>query len=157
MNEPRRRKARPAFAFFGLIAAAAGLVRAGEASYMAPADLASASGAEIYSHICQACHMSGGQGAIGAGHYPKLAGDPQLVSWEFVALTVVHGRNGMPAFGMRGNAGNSMMAFMSVRLSDTQIAKVVNYVRSHFGNTYKETVTAAQVAKLPHPGAEAER
>jgi mono/diheme cytochrome c family protein len=140
-----------------LIAAAAGLVRADEASYIAPADLASASGAEIYSHICQACHMSGGQGAIGAGHYPKLAGDPQLVSWEFVAWTVVRGRNGMPAFGRRGNAGNSIMAFMSVRLGDTQIAKVVNYVRSHFGNTYKETVTADQVAKLPHPGAETGR
>jgi len=157
MNDRCRRTVRQAFAMLWLIAATAGIARADDASVIAPAELASASGAEIYSHICQACHMPGGQGAVGAGHYPKLAGDPQLVSWEFVALTVVHGRNGMPAFGMRGDAGNPMMAFMSVRLSDTQIAKVVNYVRSHFGNNYQETVTADQVAKLPHPGAEAGR
>ena len=39
-------------------------------------------------------------------------------------------------------------------LSDAQIADVVNYVRSHFGNTYKPQVTAKQIAALPHPAAE---
>jgi hypothetical protein len=29
---------------------------------------------------------------------------------------------------------------------------VINYVRSHFGNKYKDKVTASQIAKLPHPG-----
>ena len=37
-------------------------------------------------------------------------------------------------------------------LSDEKIAEVVNYVRSHFGNKYKDKVTASQIAKLPHPG-----
>jgi mono/diheme cytochrome c family protein len=39
-------------------------------------------------------------------------------------------------------------------LTDAQIADVVNYVRSHFENAYKSTVTAKQVAALPHPSAE---
>jgi mono/diheme cytochrome c family protein len=87
--------------------------------------------------------MAQGEGAVGAGHYPALAGDPALASWRYAALTVIGGRNGMPAFGL--GAGDS---FLSAGLSDAQIAEVVNYVRSHFGNHYKEHVTAAQVAAL---------
>ena len=40
-------------------------------------------------------------------------------------------------------------------MSDQQVAEVINYVRSHFGNRYKERVSAAQVAQLPHPTAAA--
>jgi mono/diheme cytochrome c family protein len=108
-------------------------------------------GAEIYGHICQGCHMPGAQGAAGAGHYPKLAGDPALVSWQYVALTVLHGKNGMPAFGQQPTG--EVMDFLLVHLSDAQVADVVNYVRSNFGNHYKGSITAAQVAELPHPGA----
>jgi mono/diheme cytochrome c family protein len=74
--------------------------------------------------------MPGAQGAIGAGHYPKLAGDPALASWEYVATTVLGGRNGMPSFGVRANGEE---VFGAATLSDQQIAAVVNYVRSHFG------------------------
>jgi mono/diheme cytochrome c family protein len=115
------------------------------------ARLGNAGGAEIYGHICQGCHMPGAQGAAGAGHYPKLAGDPALVSWQYVALTVLHGKNGMPAFGQLPTG--EAMDFLLVHLSDAQVADVVNYVRSNFGNHYKGRITAAQVAALPHPGA----
>jgi mono/diheme cytochrome c family protein len=108
-----------------------------------------ASGAEIYGHICQSCHMPQAQGAVGAGHYPKLAGDPALVSWQYAALTVLNGKNGMPAFGLP--ADQFEFVFGAVHLSDAQVAEVVNYVRSHFGNKWKGSVTAAQVAALPHP------
>ena len=114
------------------------------------AAVAGGSGAEVYSHICQGCHMPEGQGAVGAGHYPKLAGDPALVSWEYVATTVLGGRNGMPSFGARANGE---VVFGAATLSDQQIADVVNYVRSHFGNTYKDKITVSQIASLPHPGA----
>jgi mono/diheme cytochrome c family protein len=106
------------------------------------------SGEETYTQICQGCHMPKGQGAVGAGHYPKLAGDPALASWEFVAVTVLGGRNGMPAFGSPVSGQTDRFA---VQLNDQQVADVVNYVRSHFGNTYKDKVTAVQVAKLAHP------
>lgn len=108
----------------------------------------SGSGEDIYSHICQGCHMPQGQGASGAGHYPKLAGDPALVSWQFVAVTVLGGRNGMPPFGLPPGGEPDRFA---VQLNDAQIAAVVNYVRTHFGNHYKEKVTAAEVAQLLHP------
>ena len=115
---------------------------------MTKAGALNGSGEEIYTHICQGCHMSQGQGASGAGHYPKLAGDPALVSWAFVAVTVLGGRNGMPSFGLPPAGPRDRFI---VQLSDQQIADVVNYVRSHFGNTYKDKVTAEGVAKLPHP------
>ena len=107
-------------------------------------------GEEVYSQICQGCHMPEGQGAVGAGHYPKLAGDPALASWQYVAMTVLSGRNGMPSFGEPAHRDPG--AFGAVHLSDQKVAEVVNYVRSHFGNKYKDKVTASQVAKLPHPG-----
>jgi mono/diheme cytochrome c family protein len=106
-----------------------------------------AGGAQTYAHICQGCHMPEGQGAVGAGHYPKLAGNTALVSWQYVALTVLNGKNGMPAFG----AATDQSFFGSPHLSDAQIADVVNYVRSHFGNHWKDKATSAQVAALPHP------
>jgi mono/diheme cytochrome c family protein len=113
-----------------------------------------AGGADIYSHTCQGCHMAQGQGAVGAGHYPNLAGNSALVSWQYVALTVLNGKKGMPAFGVPGDP--PIFPFGAVRLNDAQVADVVNYVRSHFGNKWKGNVTADQVAALPHPSATAD-
>ncbi len=93
--------------------------------------------------------MPGGVGAVGAGRYPKLAGDPALVSWQYVALTVLNGKNGMPPFGL---PADQVMETRAAHLSDAQIADVVNYVRTSFGNRYKDKATPAQVAGLPHPG-----
>jgi mono/diheme cytochrome c family protein len=113
------------------------------------AAIGSLSGEQIYNHICQGCHMSGAQGAVGAGAYPKLAANKKFVSWEFVALTVLNGRSGMPPFGLPADQAPSR-----THLTDAQIAEVVNYVRSHFENKYKANVTARQIAALPHPAAE---
>ena len=68
-------------------------------------------GAEIYVHLRQGCHMPQGQGAAGAGHYPSLARSGDLAGrlGQLVAATVVlNGRNGMPAFGhsQRSNPSN---------------------------------------------------
>ena len=113
--------------------------------------ISSLNGEQIYEHICQGCHMPGGQGAAGAGAFPKLATNKNFVSWRFVALTVLDGRNGMPPFGYPEGQG---MRSGPAHLTDAQIADVVNYVRSHFGNAYKAEVTAKQIAALPHPAAE---
>lgn len=131
-----------------LTAGAAAVASADDSSFASVASLSDINGADIYSHICQGCHMSHGEGAVGAGHYPKLAGNPTLASWRYVALTVLDGRNGMPAFSAPANL---VWDGPTVHLSDAQVADVVNYVRSHFGNTYKDRVTASEVAKLPHP------
>jgi mono/diheme cytochrome c family protein len=95
--------------------------------------------------------MPDAKGAIGAGKYPALAGDATLASAQFMAITLLQGRRNMPAFGGNGDMG----VFFSVpTLTDEQIAAVINYVRSHFGNHFKGAITPAQVAalrqSLPH-------
>ena len=116
-------------------------------SYYVPA-LKTADGAQIYTHICQGCHMPAGQGATGAGHYPALAGDPALSSASFVALTLLQGRRNMPRFALRADADE--LYFALPVLSDAQVAAVTNYVRPHFGNHYSDPITTAEVKALPH-------
>ena len=149
MKTPLSRVGFTALAALLLGAAAAVTARADDSSFTSSAGLGSASGEEIYSRICQGCHMAQGQGAVGAGHYPKLAGNERLAAWQYAAVTVLGGRDGMPPFGL---PADQVREIRTVHLSDAQVAEVVNYVRSHFGNAYTDTVSAEQVAALPHPG-----
>jgi mono/diheme cytochrome c family protein len=134
-----------------VLAAVAATAHADSPLFTSRASLSSLTGQQIYEHICQGCHMPAGQGAVGAGFYPKLAANKNFVAWQFVATTVLNGRSGMPPFGFPANEGARSGAS---HLSDAQVADVVNYVRGHFGNTYKPDVTAQQVSLLPHPAAE---
>ena len=102
-------------------------------------------GRQIYEHICQGCHMPDGGGAVGAGRYPALAKDPTLVSRQFMALTILTGRRNMPAFGAKHAVG---FGGPPVTLTEAQIAAVVNYVRTNFGNHYTDAITAAEVVAL---------
>ena len=88
-------------------------------------------GQVIYRTVCQGCLMADAQGAVGAGAYPTLANDPELAEAEYPVLVVVNGSKGMPPFGKL--------------LDDEQVAAVVNYVRSHFGNSYPDSVSPAAV------------
>ena len=135
------------------VIAATATAHADSPLFTSRATLSSLTGQQIYEHICQACHMHGGQGASGAGFYPKLSADKNLASWRFVALTVLNGRNGMPPFGNPAADASEARAG-APHLSDAQIADVVNYVRGHFGNAYKPEVTAKEISLLPHPAAE---
>jgi mono/diheme cytochrome c family protein len=102
-------------------------------------------GRQIYQNICQGCHMADGGGAMGAGHYPALAKDPTLVSRQYMALTILAGRRNMPAFGAKHAIG---FGGPPVTLTEAQIAAVINYVRTNFGNHYKDSITAAEVVAL---------
>ena len=119
--------------------------RAAVPSIFNPAPFDTTDGRQIYEHICQGCHMPDAGGAVGAGHYPALANDPTLVSRQFMALTLLNGRRNMPAFGAKHAIG---FTGPPATLSSAQIAAVVNYVRTHFGNHYKDMITAAEVATL---------
>jgi mono/diheme cytochrome c family protein len=88
-------------------------------------------GEALYVNVCQACHMSKGEGAVGAGRYPALANNERLKAGGYPIYTVLHGQKGMSSFGRM--------------LSDDQVAAVVNYVRTHFGNNYTDAVTAQDV------------
>ena len=89
-------------------------------------------GAELFSNVCAACHQPDAKGAVGAAAYPPLADDKKLVSTEFVLTVLLRGLKGMPPVG-------EMM-------SDVQVADVVTYVRTHFGNAYPGTVSAADAS-----------
>jgi mono/diheme cytochrome c family protein len=89
------------------------------------------SGEELYRAACQGCHMQDARGAVGAGAYPAFVADAKLETAGYPILLVVRGRKAMPAFGYA--------------LNDDQVAAVVNYVRSHFGNSYTDEVSAADV------------
>lgn len=90
-------------------------------------------GAAVYENVCQACHLANAKGAVGAGRIAALANNPNLKYPEYPIAVVTGGKGAMPWF--RG------------QLTDQQIADVITYVRTHFGNNYKTTVTAAQVAE----------
>jgi len=114
-----------------------------DAAFLAQKDIPHATGEQIFTHVCQACHMPDGKGAVGAGHYPALANNPKLASAAYPVVMVVNGRGAMPSFG-----GG---------LSDAQIADVVNYVRTHFGNAYTDALRPEDVkpfhpAKPPEEG-----
>jgi mono/diheme cytochrome c family protein len=103
--------------------------QSGDARFSSPTRFMVATGEGLYADLCQGCHMPGGVGAVGAGAYPALAMNPKLASAAYPLALVVNGRNGMPPFGDL--------------LTDQQVAAVVNYVRSHFGNGFADEATAA--------------
>jgi mono/diheme cytochrome c family protein len=107
--------------------------------------LGTSSGEAVYTQICQGCHMPEGRGAVGAGYYPAFAGNPTLASSRYMAATILNGRRNMPSFEQHAN---NEFFFPPTWLTDTQIANVVNYIRSHFGNHYTDSISAADVAAL---------
>lgn len=88
-------------------------------------------GEAIFKNVCQGCHMPDAKGAVGAGMYPALAKNPKLEVAGYPVSVVVNGQKAMPALGGM--------------FSDQQVADVVNYIRTHFGNNYKDKVTPADV------------
>jgi mono/diheme cytochrome c family protein len=119
--------------------------RAGPAGIFDSTTLTTTDGREIFTQICQGCHMPEGRGAVGAGHYPALANNPALASRQYMAITILMGRRNMPAFGAKHAIG---FAGPPATLNEDQIAAVINYVRTHFGNRYADSITAAEVAAL---------
>ena len=113
-----------------LFARAAAAVAA--AVFTAGSALAAETGSDLFAQNCSACHQAMGQGVPGA--FPALAGN------KFVqgdpkgpAYVVTHGRGGMPNF--------------ADDLDDKQIAAILTYVRSSWGNTAPEVDAAAVAAQ----------
>lgn len=110
--------------------------------------LHNANGEAIFHSICQGCHMPDAKGATGAGTYPALTGNPRLVSAQYMAATILFGRHDMPSF--KTSAAPNRSFFGDTKLSDAQIADVINYIRTHFGNHYSDSITADEVTAM-HP------
>jgi cytochrome c6 len=101
---------------------------------------AQATGEQLYNDNCAACHQKLGQGIPGA--FPPLKGDKIALGDPKVATFVVlTGRGGMPAF--------------KDSLGDADLATILTYVRSAWGNKAKP-IAAAEFAKArtgPPPSA----
>ncbi|PWB81004.1 MAG: hypothetical protein C3F11_16385 [Methylocystaceae bacterium] len=94
-------------------------------------------GGAIYARICAGCHLSNGEGAVGAGRYPALAGNSKLAHSRYPIEIVLEGHGAMPPF--------------KDILDDAQIAAVLNYARGPaLGNAYPATIGADEVRRFRH-------
>ncbi|QNK03187.1 c-type cytochrome [Dyella telluris] len=105
---------------------------------------AGAPGAQLYVDNCATCHRTDGHGY--AQVFPALAGNPVLNSDNAGSAVrlVLHGGT-MPS-GRDAPTQFSMPAFRE-RLTDQQIADILTFVRSSWGNR-GGAVTAQQVSRL---------
>ncbi|MBR8534239.1 cytochrome c [Carboxylicivirga sediminis] len=96
-----------------------------------------------YKRHCLSCHQKNAGGI--PGMYPPLA-DNKVVSGEKEPLIniVLHGLSG--EIEVNGEKYNGVMASYK-NLSDKDIADVLNYLRSGFGNS-GEAITPAEVKSL---------
>jgi cytochrome c6 len=89
-------------------------------------------GKTTYTRMCSTCHQVTGAGL--PGYYPPLAGSPVLTGEADGAISVVlKGRAGMPAWAQS--------------LKDDQIAKILTYARSSWGND-APAIDATKVAEI---------
>ncbi|MBI6955200.1 cytochrome c [Pseudomonas sp. CCOS 191] len=101
-------------------------------------------GAALYVDNCGACHRTDGQGY--ARVFPALAGNPVVQGQDATSLIhIVLAGATLPATASAPSTF-SMPGF-GWRLSDQQVADVVNFIRSSWGNQ-AAAVTAGQVAAL---------
>jgi cytochrome c6 len=89
------------------------------AAHGAQAQAPAADGKTLFAKNCAACHQAGGKGIPGA--FPALAGNAFVQGApDEVATVLLKGRGGMPDF--------------SGSLDDAEIAQVLSYVRTSWGN-----------------------
>ncbi len=91
----------------------------------------SVDGQAIFAEKCAACHQLDGKGQ--GDVFPALAGNPNLADTDMVIDTVLHGR-----------PGTAMVAW-GEQMNDEQIAAVINYILSAWGNDFG-SVTVEDVA-----------
>ncbi len=98
-------------------------------------------GSTIYNTNCSSCHQANGKGQPGA--FPPLAGNSTVTgSPDKVIHIVKNGLTGKITVG--SSTYNGQMPAWKGTLSDADIAHVVSYIRSSWGN-HASAVTAAQV------------
>ncbi|MFK7911226.1 MAG: PA14 domain-containing protein [Akkermansiaceae bacterium] len=97
-----------------------------------PLTIFAESGKQLYATYCSACHSTDGKGATG-GAFPPLANSPWVNGKPERAIqTVLHGLAGK--IDVLGKEYNLVMPPQGAVLSDPQIASILTYVRSSWGN-----------------------
>jgi mono/diheme cytochrome c family protein len=101
-------------------------------------------GGMVYLNNCNACHRSSGGGADGV--FPSLAGNSVVNAKDPTSLIrIVLAGSAMPSTEARPSA--LAMPGFGWRLNDDNVAALLSFVRSSWGNR-GEAVTSAQVAKV---------
>lgn len=123
----------------------------GEAASLAEVD--ASAGEALYSQVCAACHMANGEGVPSA--FPPLAGHvPELLSVsggrDYVIDVVLFGLMG--PISVDGVTYNSVMTPHQAQFDDQQVADVLDYVATAWGNADalpagELAFTAAEVAE----------
>lgn len=107
---------------------------------LATAGASKVDGKLIYTGKCAGCHQGTGAGV--AGVFPPLAGSEWVTGDEKILTHILlHGING--EIEVKGNVYKGVMPAWGM-LSDDEIAGVITYIRSDWGNT-ATAVTAATV------------
>ena len=92
-------------------------------------------GEGLFKTVCAECHMPTGLGGTAASSgYPALAKNEKLAASAYPVMMVMNGHGAMPSF--KG------------QMDDGQVAAVVIYVRTHFGNNYADAVSLDEVKQV---------
>jgi len=101
-------------------------------------------GKTVYDGQCASCHGSKGEGR--PPHYPPLAAN-QSIQMESAVNAIRMVLNGGYAPGTKGNPMPHGMPPFAVSLSDNEVAAVVSYIRTSWGNR-GTTVSADEANEL---------
>ncbi len=97
-------------------------------------------GKAVYDQYCMACHQADGSGVPGM-HPPLSAGSWANKGKKEIIGIVLNGLSGK--IEVDGEIYNNLMP-SHAHLTDRQIADVLSYIRSHFGNQ-ADAITADEV------------
>jgi cytochrome c oxidase cbb3-type subunit 2 len=107
-----------------------------------------AKGAALFGANCSACHQANGEGIPGA--FPPLKGNAAVDNADptLHIHTVLHGAHGVTIGGVKYT---SVMPPFAGQLNDADIANIINYERSSWGN-HAKSVMPAEVATVRAAG-----
>ena len=105
----------------------------------------SQTGASLYVDSCAACHKTDGSGY--QRFFPALRGNPVVLAEDPTSLIHIVLTGGTVPGVQNAPSPITMPAF-GWRLNDQQVADVVNFIRTSWGNRAGKAVTAKQVAEL---------
>lgn len=100
-------------------------------------------GAKIYNNFCATCHLGSGQGIANA--FPPLKDSDWLKEKRKASISAV--KNGLKGpIEVNGEEYNSVMTDLG--LTDQEVADVMNYIFTAWGNDIEPLVTVEEVEEL---------
>jgi cytochrome c oxidase cbb3-type subunit 2 len=128
--------------FLTIVASVCAVALGGERAFGQVLQGEAAAGGDLYIANCSACHLANGEGVAGA--FPPLKGSG-VVNKDDAAKHIQVVLNGMQGGRAGGVVYASAMPPFAGVLSDAEIADIIDYERSSWGN-HGKPVNAAQVA-----------